>query len=181
MSPLEIVAQILGILALAAGILCYQFNSRRKILVMQIVASVLFIANLALLGGFSGALLNVHGIARALVYDQRDRRRWAGSFWWPVLFSVLAAVCVAVTWSSWIDLFPLVGTLFSTVSLWQRDPAKIRLLTLPSPPCWFLYHFMAGSIGGTLNEVFVLASILVAMIRYRKKSRAASGEPPAER
>ncbi len=169
MTPIEIIAQILGIGALIVGIVCYQFNSRRKILIMQIIASTLFIVNLALLGGFSGALLNVHGIVRALVYDQRDRRRWADSFWWPVLFCVLAAVCVAVTWKSWVDLLPLIGTLFSTVSLWQRDPARIRLLTLPSPPCWFTYHLSTQSIGGMLTEVFVFCSILIAMIRYRKK------------
>ena len=180
MTPVEILAQALGIGALIAGIVWYQFNSRRKILVMQIIASALFIANLALLGGFSGALLNVHGIARALIYDQRDRHKWADSFWWPVLFSVLAAVCVAVTWQSWIDLLPLIGTLFSTVSLWQRDPARIRLLTLPSPPCWFFYHFTTRSIGGALTEIFVLSSILVAMFRFRKKDASADQEENKE-
>ncbi len=38
-----------------------------------------------------------------------------------------------------------------------------------SPPCWFTCHLPADgtpNVGGVLNEIFVLASILVAMFRY---------------
>ena len=166
MNTVTVVGQILGILGLIGTVVCYQFNSRKKILLMQILCAVLFTLNLSCLGAWSGALLNIHGIARDCVFYQRGRRKWASSDLWVVLFCALAAVCVFVTWRSPLDLLPLIGTVFSTVSLSQAEARRIRLLTLPSPPCWFVYDMASGSIGGCLNEIFVMTSIVIAMIRY---------------
>ena len=173
-SPAEAIAQILGIIALILTIVCYQFNSQKKILLTQICCAVLFTVNLALLGKWSGSLLNIHGIARACVFYQRGRHKWAESNFWVVLFCILAAVCVGISafisgGISFLDVLPFVGTVFSTVALSQTDPKKIRFFMLFSPPCWFFYHLLAGgtpNIGGVLNEIFVLSSILVAMFRY---------------
>lgn len=162
----DIISQILGILALCVTIICYQFNDQKKILIMQIIASVLFTTNLALRDAMSGALLNIHGICRALVFYQRGRYKWADSPLWAVFFSILAVVCVAVTWKSPLDILPAAGMIFTTVAYYLTDPKWIRILTLPSPPMWFVYHLSTGNIGGVLNEIFVIASILTAMYRY---------------
>lgn len=162
----EIIGQALGILALCLTIICFQFNSQKKILVMQIITSILFMTNLLLLGGFAGALLNIHGICRALVFYQRGRHKWADSPIWIVVFIILAGVCVAVTYNSPADILPFIGTVFTTFALSSTDPKIIRRLTLPSSPCWGIYHALQHNIGGTLNEVFVCASIVVAMFRY---------------
>lgn len=167
----EILGQIIGILALIVTIVCYQFNTQKKILISQIAASCLFILNLALLGAISGALLNVHGICRALVYYQKEKHKWARSPLW-VIFFILAAVGITVaTYQSWVDILPLIGTVFTTIALSMTDAAKIRLLTLPSPPCWLTYHLLNGNIGGTLNEVFVIGSIVVGMLRLDRKKK----------
>lgn len=163
---LDILSQIIGIAALCVTIICYQFNDQKKILIMQIIASVLFMTNLALRDAMAGALLNIHGIYRALVFCQRGRYKWADSPLWAVFFSVLAVVCVAVTWQSPLDLLPAVGTIFTTAAYYMTDPKWIRRLTLPSPPMWFIYHLSSANIGGVLNEIFVTVSILTAMFRY---------------
>lgn len=162
----EILSQIIGILALCVTIICYQFNDQKKILIMQIIASILFMTNLALRDAMAGALLNIHGICRALVFYQRGRRKWADSPLWAIFFSVLAVVCVIVTWKSPLDILPAVGTIFTTVAYYMTDAKWIRRLTLPSPPMWFVYHLSTGNIGGVLNEIFVTVSILTAMFRY---------------
>ena len=162
----DLISQIIGILALCVTIICYQFNDQKKILIMQIIASVMFMAKLALRDAMAGALLNIHGICRALVFYQRGRHKWADSPLWAVFFSVLAVVCVAVTWKSPLDILPAVGTIFTTIAYYMTDAKWIRILTLPSPPMWFVYHLSSGNIGGVLNEIFVIASILTAMFRY---------------
>lgn len=162
----DLISQIIGILALCVTIICYQFNDQKKILIMQIIASVLFMTNLALRDAMAGALLNIHGICRALVFYQRGRYKWADSPLWAVFFSVLAVVCAAVTWKSPLDILPAVGTIFTTIAYYMTDPRWIRCITLPSPPMWFVYHLSTGNIGGVLNEIFVIISIVTAMIRY---------------
>ncbi len=165
----EIIAQILGILALCVTIICYQFDSQKKILAAQMIAATLFTFNLALLGGMSGALLNIHGLCRALTFYQRGKYKWADSSFWVWFYCITAVICVAVTYKSPLDILPLIGQIFTTISFFMKDAAKIRLFTLPSPPCWFIYHLSTGNIGGTLNEIFVIGSILTGMYRLDRK------------
>jgi len=170
----EIFAQAFGIAALIVSIVCYQLNSQKKILVAQIVASCMFIVNLALLGALSGAFMNVHGICRALVFYQKEKHAWARSRIWVVLFIIAAVAITIFTYKSPLDILPLIGMVFTTVALSMTDAAKIRLLTLPSPPCWFIYHLMNGNIGGTLNEIFVISSIVVGMLRLDRSKNSKS-------
>ena len=131
----------------------------------------LFTINLALLGGMSGALLNIHGICRCLTFYQRGRYKWADkTTFWVWFYCIAAVICVAVTYRSPLDILPLVGQIFTTISFAQKDASKVRLFTLPSPPCWFVYHLSTGNIGGTLNEIFVISSIVVGMIRLDRKT-----------
>lgn len=162
----EIIAQILGLMALGANIVCYQLNSKKNILTVQIIASVLFTVNLLLKGAFAGVLLNVHAIVRLLVYAQKEKHAWARSGWWVVFFCITAALCVLVTYQSPVDIIALIGTFATVISFSLSDPALVRLVTLPSPPCWFLYHLSARNIGGVLNEIFVMGSIIVGAIRH---------------
>lgn len=169
---MELLGQIIGMIALGTSIICYQFNSPRKILILQIVMSALFALNLALIGAFSGAAMNVLGICRALVFYQREKRKWARSPFW-VGFFIAATVAITVfTFESWVDIFPLAGTIFTTIALSMTDAAKIRLWTLPSPPCWLTYNVLNGNIGGILNEIFVISSIVVGMFRFDRKKKA---------
>lgn len=166
----QIIAQVIGLLALCVTIVCYQFNSPKKILIAQLIASVLFTVNLALLGGMSGALLNIHGICRALTFSQRGRYRWAdATLFWVIFYCIAAVVCVAFTYQSPVDLLPLAGQICTTIALSMTNARMIRICTLPSPPCWLTYHLFSGNIGGILNEVFVIVSIVVGMFRLDRK------------
>ena len=162
----EIISQIIGIIALGANIICYQMNSRKKILAMQIVASSLWVANLLLKGAFAGVLLNLHAVVRLLFYAHREKHRWMQSNWWVVFFGVTAGLCVLVTYQSPVDIIALIGTIATVVSFSLSNPALVRLVTLPSPPCWLIYNIFHRNIGGILNELFVIGSIIVGAIRH---------------
>ena len=162
----EIIAQIIGIIALGANIICYQMNSRKKILIMQMAASSLWVINLFLQGAFAGVLLNLHAVVRLLFYTHREKHRWMQSNLWILFFCVTAGLCVAVTYQSPVDIIALIGTLATVVSFSLSNPALVRLVTLPSPPCWLIYNIFHGNIGGILNELFVIGSIIVGAIRH---------------
>lgn len=179
-----IIAQILGIIALIITVICYQLNSHKKILICQIAASTLFSIDLFLLGAYTGTLLNIIGICRGVVFYQREKYKWANSKLVPAFFMVAAAVCVAVTYKSPVDLIPLIGIESTTIALYVKNPKYIRLFTLPSPPSWLVYNVVNGNIGGIMNEIFVFTSIIIAMIRYdipkRRKAASASGNNSGE-
>ena len=88
------------------------------------------------------------------------------------MFMISAAAIVILTYTGIPDALALIGTLCTIYSFSAGDTAKTRLFTLPSPPCWFVYHLMQKNLGGVLNEVFVFSSIIVGMLRLdRKKAK----------
>lgn len=170
LTPIEVIAQLLGILALVCNIFCYQMKDTKKLLYWQIAASVIWILNLGLKGATVGFLLNIHAVVRLTVYYCAEKYSWAKSKLWLPVFLVSAAVIVFANYTGFVDLLALIGTLCTIYSFSAGDTAKTRLFTLPSPPCWFIYHLMQANIGGILNEVFVFVSIVVGMLRLDKKS-----------
>ena len=169
-TPVEIISQSLGILALICNIICYQMKDAKKLLFWQITASVIWVLNLGLKGAIAGVLLNIHAVVRLCVFYLAENHAWARSKAWVPIFMVSAAVIIIVTYTGFPDILALIGTLFTIYSFSAGDTSKTRLFTLPSPPCWFVYHLMQRNIGGVLNEIFVLGSIIVGMIRMDKKS-----------
>lgn len=172
LTPAEIISQILGILALVCNIFCYQMKSPKKLLFWQITASVMWIMNLGIKGAVVGVLLNVHAVVRLTVYYFAENHKWARSKVWLPVFMISAAAIVILTYTGIPDALALIGTLCTIYSFSAGDTAKTRLFTLPSPPCWFVYHLMQKNLGGVLNEVFVFTSIIVGMLRLdRKKAK----------
>lgn len=175
LTPAEIISQILGILALVCNIFCYQMKSPKKLLFWQITASVMWIMNLGIKGAVVGVLLNVHAVVRLTVYYFAENHKWARSKVWLPVFMISAAAIVILTYTGIPDALALIGTLCTIYSFSAGDTAKTRLFTLPSPPCWFVYHLMQKNLGGVLNEVFVFSSIIVGMLRLDRKKAEEGG------
>lgn len=169
LTPMELLAQAFGILALLCNIVCYQMKSPKKLIVWQLIASVIWMLNLGLKGATVGFLLNVHAFIRLSVYYCAEKYEWARKKFWVPLFLVSATIIVVVTYTGFYDILALIGTLATIYSFSAGDTAKTRLFTLPSAPCWFTYHLMQANLGGVLNEIFVFTSIIVGMLRLDRK------------
>ena len=61
--------------------------------------------------------------------------------------------------------------LLTTVSNWFQSEKKIRFLTFPSSPCWLIYNILNGSVAGIITEIFVMSSLIIAIIRFDLKKR----------
>jgi hypothetical protein len=47
-----------------------------------------------------------------------------------------------------------------------KNPKHIRLLFLPVATGWLIYNIVTFSIAGVLTEIFDLASLLIALLRF---------------
>jgi hypothetical protein len=68
-------------------------------------------------------------------------------------------------------VLPLIASVFAIVAQWQTNVKYLRLLTIPVCVCWFIYNINNQSWAGTANEVFVLISIIIALIRNNKTAK----------
>jgi len=166
------IGQGIGIIGLLFAVISFQKNSSKGILLFQILASTTFILHFLLIGAYTGSALNFIGVVRNLLFYYIGSRRrnksenHANKKLWLYLFIVIYIIAGSLTYKNFYSIFPIVGTIFSTVSLWIKNPKYIRLVMLPSSPCWMIYNFVNMSIAGVMTELFVMSSLIVAMLRF---------------
>ncbi len=174
-----IVAQIFGILGMAANILSYQCRHRKEVLRCQFFGSFLFAINMYLLDAMMGCLLNAVGIFRTVTYSyvkKPSHIRLANG-----LFLALY-VLAYVSDFTWIGLEPTTQNLilealplvamFAITFACSRSAKVIRRTVFISSPLWLVYDAIGLSLGGVICEVISIVSAVIGTVRYdiRKES-----------
>jgi len=164
----ELIGQVLGFLAMGTAIISYQFRSRKIVVLVLTLSSVFWCLHFFALSSFSGLAMNGVNVVRGLCYAEKGKAKWASHKALPFIFALIIIGLCIWTWEGINTLLPLSGMLVSTYSNWQTDSRKLKLLSIPSSLVWGVYDFLAHSVAGTLNEVFVLCSIALFFLRDRK-------------
>ena len=161
----DIFVQALGLIPSDICFTSLQSGSRKRILMLQVVCSVMWIAHYGLLGAFTAVLTNMVNIARAGICYCNDRP-WAKSRAWVAGLVCAYGACAALTWAGWTSVLPCWSMMLTTVALWTHDMKKTRLLFLLNSPPLVLYNFMIGSWACLAVELCALASFVLAVWRF---------------
>ncbi len=179
MQPIEITAQIIGIVAMTFNILSYQGKSQKTVLLLQLLGSTLFAVNFLLLGAAVGGIMNIIAVIRAGVFLYRDKFKADSVYWFTAFIASYIAVYVlnftvfgkeATVFNLIIELLPVIGMISITVGYRLKDSAGIRKCGLVNSPSWLIYNISAGSWGAILCETFTLVSIFVGIFRHDKEA-----------
>lgn len=160
--------QVLSIIGMALTIASFQMKTRKQIILFQTAGSVFFLLSYLLLESWSAVYLNVVFLIRNIVFYFGKDKKWAQHKAW--LLALLCAVVIAgsVGFRSWLDILPIIGSVFGTVAMYMKNENMLRLLKLGDSPCWLIYNCTVPSTGGIICEVLNIFSILVGLIRYKK-------------
>lgn len=180
MEPMELIAQGIGIVAMAFNILSYQGKTKRTVILMQLIGTFLFTINFAMLGATIGALMNGIGFIRAIIFSNKDKFH-TEHIGWLIGFIVAFALMYPATFLLFhkevtatnliLELLPVIGMCAGTVGYHLKEAAHVRKLALIGSPCWLIYNIFNGAIGGALCEIFSLVSVVVGMLRYDRKKK----------
>ena len=169
----ELIAQIIGFIAMAIVVITYQCKSQRKILILLMVSAFVWCVHFLVLGKYTAVLLNLLSAFRCVIYAcHSDGKKWAQGVWIPIVFGIVCSVSTIFTWGGLIDILPLVSTFMYTYSNWQQNERRLKYITLPASMCWLVYNIVGGSVAGAINEGFAEISIIVYLVRTRKKGYA---------
>lgn len=163
----EIIGQIFSIIAMALTVLSFQMKTKKQILVVQTAGSAFFLASYILFESWAAVCLNVVFLIRNTVFYFKDKK-WASNRFWLYLILTLVIVAGTFSFKTYLDLLPIVGSVFGTVAAYMKRENMFRLLKLGDSPCWLIYNLSIPSIGGSVCEIVNIASILIGLIRYRK-------------
>ena len=140
---MELAAQIVGFCGTAGLFISYQQNTKNRILLFQILGITMFTLHFFLLSAWSGCMMNLLGIGRALLYAYTEQKG------------------LHVRW-----LCPLL------CAYEQKQPRRFRRLMFPCSPLWMVYNIHSGSVSGVVTEAFAMLSLGVAMWRYDRAPKS---------
>lgn len=168
-----LVGKIAGYIAIVASMLIYQQKTRKSLLICKAVTDALWIIHYFLLGGYTGAAVTSVALARELVFFRSDRRDRKGKYI-LVCFLCISVVCSVLTWGSVYSVFAMLGSLMSIVSFWVGEPKVSRIMAFPIAICMLIYGVSNGSVAALINEVLVILSSALGIIKHDRKSKTAS-------
>ena len=167
---LLIVAQVVGITAVALYLISFQLKRRKHIVWVTCLSNALYVLQYILLGAFSGALLDTISTVSSFFAGKKHTpgfQRYVKTATVATILLIFGAGSVlAVLRHSWLELLPVVGSLFQTGGLWFNDEQRIRRFALIGAPFWLIYNFLSMAYGAALGSLLMMISAIVALVRY---------------
>lgn len=180
MNTTALIAQIVGLFAMAFNIFSYQQRTQKRAIAFQLGGSILFAINYLMLGAVVGGILNAVGIVRALVFLNKEKLNatkpaWLIGFTTVYLLSYLLTFTVfgkeATVFNLIVEFLPVIGMTATTISFRLSDAKAIRRFGLISSPSWLVYNIVSFSVGAIICEVLSLCSIFIGMFRLDRSKK----------
>ncbi|EQM43604.1 bacterial inner membrane family protein [Vibrio parahaemolyticus 3256] len=116
-----------------------------------------------LLGSMVSALSALLSALRTTTAIFVSSKRVAAVF---IVISLVSGFWVA---EQWRDLWPIIGTVIGTYSVFCLSGIRMRIGFLLGASCWLTNNILVGSIGGTLLEMTVIVMNLLTIYRLHRQ------------
>lgn len=176
----EVIAQAVGVLAMAFNIFSFQQKKAKHIIAFQLFGALFFGVSYFMLGAYIGAVLNVIGVARALLFLKKDKFH-TDNIPWLVFFCSLYVASYVLNFTVFgqepvfknlvIECLPVIGMVSTNLAFRFNSAKIIRRFGLISSCSWLIYNMIALAIGAILCEVFSIVSIFIAMVRLDRNAK----------
>ena len=165
-----LIGHISGFISVGLFFYSYQRTQKRKIMIIQTVATALSCIQYLLIGAFSGFALNVVCIIRNFIFYFRDKNK-STDLVSPILFALCMAAVSFFSWEGIHSLLITLGLVVNTVCMGILDAKNFRKTILISSSLILIYNIFASSYSGILSESISLVSVIIGIIRYRNTAQ----------
>ena len=149
--------------------LSFQCKSNKNLFRVQFLSYLFYTIHLILLGAITGGVSYILNRVRSFCLGSKIE--FAHSRKMCVIICVLQLVALAVTWSGWISVLPVMANIAATVGGYTHNPRKVRIAGMfINSPLWIIYDILIGSWAGILDEVVSEASMIISIARYGWKN-----------
>lgn len=179
--PVNIPAQICGLVGLVIILAAFQMKKRRLI-VFQLIGYVFCLAEALFVGGWIGAVVTLCAMVRnvlMIIYRSRYDRELPG---W------ITAMVVAAMWlgslpfyiagvaGAWYDYFPPALVSLSTVCAVNKNFYVLKAGAFVHETGFIVYHASVGAYIGIIRQIILAVGIAVSVVRMIAADRIYKNE-----
>lgn len=170
------IAQILGTIASLINVGAMQLNQKKQIMISYIVANFLHATTLALLGGYSGAVINIVAAFQTLINHFLDCKQKKTPIWLVIIYLIASVALASLTVSKVIDVIPILCAILYIMLITVQKEATIRKFSLANVVLWVIYDIIVKNYSVALFDFMMIVSTLIGMYRYDFKKEKREGE-----
>lgn len=167
---MQTAATVIGFIAIVASVMIYQQKTRPRLLAAKAISDVFWILHYLLLGAYTGAAVTCVALVRTIVFFKNDSRDTKSK----IILGCFLAISIAsgiLTWKNGYSIFAMLCSLIAIVNFWIGDPRLSRILMFPGSACMLVYGVANGSVAALINEVLVMLSSLLGILRHDRKKQ----------
>lgn len=181
-SPWFMAGQVMGLILIGLNMTVLFPKRRQTILKLKMTCDVLNTVQYGLIGAVTGALISLVCVGREFVFLKRETKKWADlPIWIPVFLGFVWAVPVcqvlALDESPFVFL-PAIGSTFTVIGYYQKQPIRIKWLGLISIFPWFVYGVIVRNFGVVLCQILIFVSTVAAIIKWYVHDRKSIATDP---
>ncbi|WP_438454364.1 YgjV family protein [Vibrio alginolyticus] len=153
------IGQILGFLSFFLGVCTFYQKDDKKLKILMLVFHLNHLLHFFLLGSLVSVVSSVISALRTATAIYISSKRVAAIF---VAISLVSGFYVI---ESVQDIWPILGTVIGTYSVFVLKGIAMRIGFLIGALCWLTNNFIIGSFGGTLLEMTLISVNLMTTVR----------------
>lgn len=166
---MNIIAQVISICALIFFALSVQMKEKKKLLLFQLVANLLYGISYILLDVKIAFYMNLISCLRCIILYFSKKDKPSVMFFLLILGLILYAGIY--NYEDLLSLIPIVITIIYTVSTWQNNMKVIRYGFISAGVVWIFYNFIVGAYASIISNLFEIISGIIALNRNKNKER----------
>jgi len=171
-----IVIQVIGILAWVMLVLSYYRKDTNRILVFQIIGTVLYCLHYGLLGAWSGLFICACETLFDFGYYKTDKDNYIYMASVPV--RIIGGL---ISFQIWADVLPIFASLIDGYTLTKKKRIVVFGAVI-SYTLWVIYDLFVGSYSGALTDgIIVISNLLILLFNYDIFNREHRKEEPVRR
>ena len=166
-----LIIQLFGVLGSLFMVLSFWQKNKKNMLIFLMFDNLFYIVQYILLGALSGAIVNVIGFFRVLLFRKIEKNNNSKSNLILCIILLLYIVSGIFTYSGINSLILIFVSIFYSFVLWQDKPSQIRIGSIIMLLIWCIYNIGVGAYASAIFDgiLFILAFISFIKIDILKK------------
>lgn len=156
--------QLIGLLAFCIHVLSFYKKKPITILVYQITANFAYAVHYFLLGGISGAILDIISIFRNITFIRIKDNKVIAS----LIFIFLYLLITFLFYEDYYSIFPFFGNTVYLLSIIRKDRKSLLIGGILCSIFWLLYAIFVNSYVSIVTEIILILSNSIQLVKYKR-------------
>ena len=162
-------AQVLGFIALFLSCEAVFKTKKNVFLVYEALVDIFYALSYLVLGVWGAGVISVLSMFAmlALFYFQKKKSKYTLLI--LLVFCILYIFCGTVFWQSWLDIIPIIATIFFTIGFYTKDLQFTRLCIALPNIIIIIYNVFCKTYTNALLDTIETVVVLIAIIKFYKE------------